>query len=331
MKAGYFQKYFYFALPAVLLSTQIFLSCNAPHNNPFDAENPNSQLASIEGTVLRIGFPNEPLAGIRITWLNDNRVVTSGSSGEFAIKNIKIKDGWLVFENNNFSRDSVFINWNGEKKVTVRRFLNSIPVLDSLQLYTIVQNRFQINQTYEFFVAAMVKDADGDSDVDSVFIQNIEAGINSTLVYNLASGFYEKKFSLADLKLQSIDDLIGKIFQIVVKDLESRKFVIGNASVTRVIKEEILILSPANNEITGQPINFRWKRFTPGFDFQFMIEIYTNQTPAELIWRKPGIDPSEISFTADSTLQTGEYFWVIWCIDNFLNRSRSKPATFRIN
>jgi hypothetical protein len=58
------------------------------------------------------------------------------------------------------------------------------------------------------------------------------------------------------------------------------------------------------------------------------LEIYTNEVAPVLIWQEKNIPKDKTAHTVDDVLPAGNYFWVIWAIDTFGNRSRSKPATF---
>ncbi|MCB9248128.1 MAG: hypothetical protein H6613_06095 [Ignavibacteriales bacterium] len=59
------------------------------------------------------------------------------------------------------------------------------------------------------------------------------------------------------------------------------------------------------------------------------MQIYTDEVPAILVWQKEIIS-SEIQYLTDVNLSSGDYFWVIWAIDEFENRTQSKPASFII-
>ena len=72
-----------------------------------------------------------------------------------------------------------------------------------------------------------------------------------------------------------------------------------------------------------------WRRFTPGFDFTYLLQIYTDELDEVLVWQTE-TDSEKIEFLSDANLSPGDYFWVIWAIDEFENRTRSKQASFII-
>jgi len=313
-----------------IVASIFFLSCNAPRNNPLDPLNTENNLGTIEGTIKTIGFPNSPVANAEVIWKNTLAAVRTNDKGSYSFTNLEKADGWLIYKSNSYSDDSLFIHWGGEKKKSLETFLNAIPIVDSIQLYSIVQNRFQFTQLYDLFVTVKLFDEDGANDIDSVFVSSQVFNTKQVLQFNSESGFYEKKFSLSELLVTSIEETIGKNFDFIVKDLSGRYFNVGSSNVKRVIRDEVKLLAPLNNEIVNQPVILNWERFLPGFTFNYTIEIYTNQSPAELVWQKVNISADQISILTDVTLTSGDYFWVVWAIDEFLNSSRSKPATFRI-
>lgn len=310
---------------------EIFIpSCEAPRGNPLDPLNPENNLATIEGRVKALGFPNIAVKNVEVIWVNNLSTVRTDDNGKYSFANIEKSDGWLIFRSDLYSEDSLFIQWGTEKKKFLETFLNAKPIADSIQIYSIVQNRFQFTQLYELFAAVRLSDEDGANDIDSVFIESQVFNTKQALLFNSETGFYERKFSLSELNVAFIDETIGKNFDFIVEDLNGRFFNVGLSNVKRIISDEVKLLSPLNNEIAAQPVLLNWERFLPGFDFNYEVEVFTNQSPAELVWQKENIPSNEISVLTDSTFTSGDYFWVVWAIDKFLNRSRSKPATFRI-
>jgi hypothetical protein len=311
-----------------LLLTLIF-SCNAPRNNPLDPENSENNISSIEGLIKTTRVPQTPIANTKIFWVNEGILTKSNDLGFFKIENIEQKDGWIIIEKEGYSIDSLYITFNNQKKVSKTFFLNAIPQINDFQFYSVTTNKYPSEQTYR--LGAKIKITDEENDSDSVFIENIELNTNKELLYNASSKYYENSISLLDLHITSIDIVIGKEFYINVFDSDAKKFVIGNSNIKRIIKTEIETTAPSGRDTvnTKNPL-FEWRRFTPGFTFRYLLEIYTDEVPANLVWQKE-ISSNEIQYLADVNLSSGDYFWVIWAIDEFENRTRSKPASFIIN
>jgi len=316
-----------FILFAVLL---VAASCDAPRLNPLDPENPNSQLGQVFGFIKTQAVPQQAIAGVKVSWQDDNRTLDTDANGYYKIENLPMVDGTLYFEKDGYSKDSIRISWQNQKSIDLGiTLLNAIPKLDNLLIYTNVENRYPDDQRYTLYVQASISDTE--NDVDSVFVRCTALNFNELLIYNSQTRYYELTYSYGSKgSVPSIDDAIGKNFEIVVKDRIGKIFNVGYSTIKRIIKQEILFDSPANGVAVGSRPVCRWKRFLPGFNFKYMIQIYTDETTPQLKWEKNNISKDDIEAIAETTLPAGDYFWVVWCIDDFQNRARSKPATFNV-
>lgn len=320
-----------FASLSFVLITSVFFnftSCDAPRNNPLDPENPNNVLVSIEGTIQTFSLPRKPISNVLIYWINGNKLVMSDITGKFKIENLTAENGWLILQKEGYKPDSIFIEWQNKKQITVQSFLNEIPKLDSLIIYSIVLNQYPDIQNASLYVQAKVTDKD--NDIDSVFIENQQLGVKKNLTFNITYKSYEVTLSEADLNVSNIEETIGLQFKILVKDFDGNIFNIGNDKINRVIKDEIILDSPINGEIVNSTPTLRWKRFKPGFSFTYTAEILTDDVPPVTVWKKEDINQDSISVTVSTPLPARGYFWVVWCIDQLSNKARSKPASFRV-
>lgn len=304
-----------------------FASCDAPHNNPLDPLNEKSGLSTINGIVQTISIPYQPIKDATVIWENFKIGVLSGTDGKFTLTNLKNNDGWLKIEKEGFVNDSLFIEWKGQTSKSVEIFLYTAPIIDSLIFYSIVEHRYPDKQ--DFGLVTKLKISDADNDIDSVFIVNPKLDFISALEYNLSSKFHEGSYTLFDLGITSLTEIIGKDFDLLVKDYAHRVFNLGSTNVKRIITDEVEIISPKNNDTLLTSPTLKWKRFTPGFEFKYLAQIYTFEIEPELVWQKE-IAFSEIEYTLELQLLSDDYFWVISCIDEFQNRSRSKQGTFII-
>jgi hypothetical protein len=331
-----------------IFRTVIFLSfigfvfsCDAPRLNPLDPQNPDYQLAAIEGTVRTAAVPHQPIAGVKVFWKNENILVSTDASGNFLIDKLPQKKGLIYFEKEGYSKDSLEIDLVNQRSMRADGSLNSIPKLEDLVIYTSILNRYPDVQSDSLFVKAKISDPE--SDAASVYIRCTELSIDKKLTLNSSSGYYENRFSPGDLNLKSMDEGIGKNFQISVYDAAGKEFKVGFSTIKRTIRQDISFRSPANLEIVKSPVKFVWGRFLPGFNFSYTFEIYTNENSPVRKKQIQGISKEEveiISNTADNIsnafnftmddLAPGQYFWVIWVIDDYQNRVRSRPASFVI-
>lgn len=314
----------YINIAAILL---FVFGCEAPRENPLDPENPNNSFTSITGTVRTVKVPNEPINAVTVYWPNANIVVETNSSGNFSIEDLRPLDGFLYFEKEGYSMDSVFIYWASRKNVTVLQQLNSTPKLINGNITSSVENRFPAVQVYRLIVDAQI--IDDENDIDSVFIKNDDLGFIGNLS-NVSVTVFHNTFTPAQMNIISVDDVIGKVFDIIAKDANGKTFSIANLTVKRIIKESVETITPANNEIVSDSLTLNWRRFTPGYSFTYSLSIFTNTVDPELVWEVNNISSNEILFVVPEILTPGEYFWVVWVIDEFGNKARSRPASFII-
>lgn len=304
-------------------------SCDAPRNNPLDPENGDKNIGVIEGLIQSVSLPRKPIEGASIFWSDKNIFAETNQSGIFKIENVIPNDDWLIFDKTGYSADSFFVKWNNQKNININVFLNATPKLDSMLFSSIVVNKFPSNQKYSIEIKAKISDEE--NDVDSVFLENSNLNITKRLDYNLSSKYYERTLFLPDLNIVSLDEIIGIDFEVIALDVSHKRFSVGLTNLKRIIKEEVLLTAPSGREtIRTDSILFKWNRFTPGFTFFYIIQIYTDETPPELIWEET-LDKDLIDYLYVPELQAGEYFWVMWAVDEFSNKTRSKPASFVIN
>ncbi|MBK8944145.1 MAG: hypothetical protein IPM32_02640 [Ignavibacteriae bacterium] len=315
-----------FSILIIIIFVSLLTFCSAPHNNPLDPENPNNEISLIEGFIKSVKIPQIPIKDVKIFWQNGGIITNSDVNGYFKIENLEQKDGWLIIEKSGYSTDSIYVSFNYQRKISQNIFLNAIPIISELKFYSITENKYPSQQIYSIGIKLKINDEE--NDVDSVFIENSELKINKQLLYNSTKKYYENSITLEDLKITSIDIVIGKEFKLNVMDAESKKFEIGKTNIKRIIKEEISAISPLGKDTVDSPNPIlAWNRFKPGFDFRYLIEIYTDEIAPRLIWQSD-VNFEEIQLQTNANLQSGEYFWVIWAIDEFENRTRSKPSSF---
>ncbi len=308
----------------------LLLSCNAPRENPVDPNNEDNNLSKLSGIVKSLGYPFAPIENVAVFWGNNNILIRTDQNGKFNFQSVIKKNGWLRFECDGYSSDSTFIDWTNSDNSFNEIFLNSKPKLDSLQFFSVVINRFQFKQKHFLEVRATISDFEGINDIVTVQIENKELRLQKTLVYNPTDNYYTSELSLSDLNSTSLNEVIGKDFRILVKDLRDEIFEVGVTNIKRIINEEIELISPISNETSPKLIRLKWIRFIPGFDFTYKVEIYTNEASPSLVYFEENISQNEISHFVNEEFDGNNFFWVIWAIDEFNNQSRSKEGSFII-
>lgn len=306
-----------------------FISCNAPRNNPLDPGNPDNSFGKISGVVQTFSLPFVGIPDASVYWAPAGKLVKTDSNGRFVISNIPIENGVLIIQKNGYRTDTLIVSWSGSKTVSPQVNLNNIPMLDSVAIFTSTINQFNPDQTFELNVQAKISDLD--NDIDSVKVFNGQLGLDRKLSYNITQNYFEKTLNTTDLNVSDLEEVIGLDFNIIVYDRFKNNFNIGSGRVTRVIKTPIVIISPSNSDtVTAHP-TLSWQKFNPGYPFTYSVEVYTNDfANSQIVDSQKGISSDSTSYYVKNSLQPRDYYWVLWVVDQFQNRARSKPATFTV-
>ncbi len=310
-----------------ILSIIKLTGCEAPHHNPFDPENPNKILTYIEGVVFTYSIPRKPITDAMIIWSPHNKAIFTNNSGYFKIETNSKENGWLIVRKEGFKSDSIYVNLSSSNTYK-EFFLNQIPRLDSLEFYSVLINSYPNIKDIHLQIRARI--IDSDNDIDSVFICNDDLDTRIQLNYNVQSRFYEGNFTDYDFGVDDLSELIGLDCYINVKDKFGDEFRIGSDRLKRIIKEEMVLETPINFDSTSSKPRLQWRRFVPGFRFTYEVELFNDNFPPSVIWSKKDLSMDTTYVDVDVDLPTGNYYWVLWCVDSFLNRARSKPASFRV-
>lgn len=304
------------------------LSCDAPRNNPLDPENPENPYTFLHGRVESLS--RNPLARVTVYWAKGDASVKTDSRGGFHFDYLLPENGWIFFEKEGFHRDSALVNWGTEKELSIEHFMDALPVLENLEIYSIVLNTHPANK--EFYLAIRTTVDDPDSGIDSVFwkVPDLEIG-----------GFLQpagaKIFELTFRPELPNEEIVGHDFIIIVKNPSGRKTAVGTKQIKRVIKEDIVGLSPSGGTMVSTRPTLEWQSFNPGFHHTYRLEVYKDVqfSQPELVWAVENLPETLTSYTVNQELEELQepdiYFWVIWAIDEFQNRARSKPLTFNVS
>jgi len=203
------------------------------------------------------------------------------------------------------------------------------PVVESFSIYSVVRNKYPSLQTYQIIIEAKVKDVN--NIVDSVIIENSYLHLRKHLEFNYKTRNYERVFSLPDLNTSEIDEVVGHDFLIKMKDYSFNEYDLGVNDLKRIIKEELRIESPLGSDTVSSTPRLSWRKFSGKYSYTYKIQIFTAEITPELIYERNGISSDSTSYTIETPLPSQDYFWILWCVDQFNNRGSSKPATFRVN
>lgn len=310
------------------VSVIMLVSCDAPRNNPLDPQNPRNLYHTVTGQVKSISIPYQPLSEVSIIWPELSLSTLTNGDGHFLLETIRPANTYLYFHKSGFVTDSVPMTWQDQKSIEMEVFLNAIPRLDSAQVYSIILNRYPDLQTEQVGIWARISDPD--DDLDSVLVHNEYLAKNFQLEYHVTDKWYGRTLGPGELNVDNIDMMVGRPFNFIVTDLFEHRFELDQLAVQRIIRDMINHISPSGGEsVSAQPV-LHWQQFYPGFEFTITLQIYTSEIGSQLVWEQSGLADTTTFFEVDQPLPPNEYYWVAWAIDDFGNRSRSKPASFLV-
>ena len=102
--------------------------------------------------IRTVSLPVEPVAQTVVYWQSGSEQTLTDQQGIFELLLPTDRDGWLVFSHRDFHSDSVFVNWPANKELKVDVYLNALPWLDSLAVYSVVLNRFPSFQKEQLII-----------------------------------------------------------------------------------------------------------------------------------------------------------------------------------
>lgn len=328
------------SLSILLLLLLSVYSCDAPRLNPLDPQNPDyinkssDVTYSIEGQVKTSAPPFSPISGVKVYWPEENKIVQTGESGNFIIDDVKKEDGYIYFEKDGFFSDSVLVEWGADSTVNVQPLLTLVPSVQSFSIFTEVVNSYRLP---EYRIGIDVEIVDNDGIVDSVFIKNDELGLYQNILKQSFTTYYQV-FVISKLGLSSIEDVVGKDFELVFIDSHdpNKKIIATKNKISRIIKESNDPISPINQDSVSTSPQFVWKRINRGYKNHFLFEIYTDESNGGTrIFEQDNISSSDVSLQLSSVIDNeingiDQYYWVVWCIDEYNNKVRSKQGTFTV-
>jgi len=312
----------------ILSIVAFYLSCEAPRNNPLDPDNPANNYQYLLGEVKSVSIPYHPITDVLVYWPDLSISTTTDQSGQFSIELIDADAGWLQFIKKGYHPDSTYVRWQDTDQHYFEIFLNAHPIMENCEVFSIIENRYPSLQTERMQI--YLEFSDVDNDIDSVFLHIPIIDQTHLLPYNTTDKRYERTFSLYDFDITSLDQLTGHPLFISVTDIFNHSLNLDISSIKRVIRDEVIFIAPSGNEVTTANPKLSWEQFTPGFSHTYSLEVFTSEITPTRVWHDESLPDTLYEYTVDSTLIPGEYFWVIWAIDEFGNRTRSKPASFQV-
>ena len=319
-------------LISCIFFTMIFIECisDASRNNPLDPQNPNSSV-ELSGTVFTLYPPHQPIENARVIINPGNIILITNSEGQFTFSNIKPGAYKLLGSAEGFSKDSIQIEISNTTSKDF--FLNGLPYFKQIHLTTQHISRwFPSGDIFSMQIEVIANDGDGAGDIDKIWYELENHSFTDTLTQvTPGSENFRGIASEFELPLNNLHELIGKPITFFIKDLPGEIVISDNHFLSRIIDETPQLISPVGLAIINTfPIILEWRRVTNlQYPFSYRIEILSIDLGLK-VDEIENIQASESTIQYNNTLDNGDYFWVLYIVDEFGNNSSSKEGSFRV-
>lgn len=318
-----------------------FNSCDAPHNNILDPENPDAHLFYyVEGRVTKIDEVQQiptAVSNIKVSLEKEGLYTRTDINGYYKLKCYNRIDQNIIFEGAHFFSDTLAVSWNNEKNIEINANLSYKPEPDSIINYSIVDWYIDVEQkalayAQSLFIQFKISKLDLGR-IDSIILVNTDLKIN-TCVYNSnsESSTSEIKLPIEKFKIKDLDEVTGKKFSIYIYTISKKMYHYKDIVFMRTIKESAVGVSPVNGElITSEMVSFKWTPLNSTYKCYYKVQIYNDQYPPYEFLDSSGIFESSVSVYNSTLNQITNLYklsWRIVSIDEFGNRNLSIPFTF---
>ena len=305
------------------------------HTNPLDPNAPGFDSVGTLGGVTTRFYPQyTPVEEATVTLEPGMYSVESNQEGRFAFRDVPAGEYRLSAAKEGFESpvDTVLVELGASVDSTQVR-LDGLPIFRSVSVYsTHISRWFPTEDLYRLDAVVLIEDPDGLGDVDSVWLAIPSRQYEHALRETNIAGQYEE-FLLSDsLPGSSLYALQGD--QIVVEAMDVAGFISRSAPqhILRVIDLTPVAVDPQGQETIRTPTpTLTWEDAALPYEFTYRIEIVHDQADVQTtVYTKSDIPPDSLSHVAEMELPPGTYYWTVFVVDQYGNRSRSKEAGFII-
>jgi hypothetical protein len=301
---------------------------DAQHDNALDpASSQYSPAGSLSG---RITGKKQPAAGIPsalITLLPSNVATTSDSTGFFSFSRITPGVLTLAVQKTGFLSDTININVPSGSSTQQTIPLDQYPVVTATKVLAQKIDQWWPGPVYSAACTAVVSDPDGDSDIDSVWL-NVGT-IQFPMEYSLTARSFQLVLFAEQLPSNNLEWLVGKALTISSRAHSNALTRSEPFYISRIIEQEGTPVYPSSQDtLTGAP-EFRWTPPSVAFTYTYTVTVVRTDAGVQtVVATQKQIDPYQYSWQATQTFAPGTYFWTLAVVDEFGNVSQSKPSSF---
>jgi len=317
-----------FFLIKITLGIILILNCfpDAPRDNPLDPANG----ISLSGSVNRL-YSNNALPNATIRLKPGNRISITNGNGIYQFSDISPGNYSLIVSMDGFSSDTAEINI--EKNIEVNFSLDSLPNFQNISVTTThITHWFPPDDIYTVVLEAAGYDGDGTGDIKDVWYRIEQINFSDTL-QRVAPGsnIFRGQAVASSLPVINLHELIGKPFMFFIEDIPGNNSVSSPHFISRIIEETPQLASPVGLAIISSfPITFRWQAITNiQFPFTQKIEIYSIGLGLK-VDEMSSIGSNMSEYIYSTPLSNGDYYWILYIVDELGNQSGSKEGSFRV-
>jgi hypothetical protein len=304
---------------------------DASHDNPLDpASNAFSNSGTLSGNVFSFYQPYAGIAGALVTIQPSGVAVVSNSAGAYSIDGVPPGDVQIIVSRSGYLTDTVDSKAviGNESKLDIH--LDALPVVGTCQVLTRKIDQWWPHAVYSAVVNAAVTDPDGLGDVTGATLQ-VDT-MKFVLTYVPDQQVYQVAVDAAILPQGSLEWLVGKSFNVTVRDRIGATTSGKPFSLSRIIQDAPIPLSPTALDTASASPQLFWVQPSLQFPYSYKIELFRLDLGVpSLLWSVSNLSSSLSSFQYPNSLSTGTFFWTISVVDEFGNLSRSKEASFIVN
>jgi len=311
--------YWTIALSFVLLGV---FSC-APRDNPYDLNSPYA-LPLLKGRVMDI-WGREPVANARVE-IDSSFLAFTDENGEFEVR-VDVGEHIVSVYKDGYLSDSeqISLKFGDVREVEFR--LDALPYMDSARLVTdhILSNIS--GESYILKARCKVLDPDGLYEIDSVIFELPDTFF---IMERDGEAWFSLQVDSDELPSGSIHSLIGRSLFFKAVDVHGAHSRFGPFTLTRIIEPTPSGVSPIGGASVSPQPEIVWRCFGANFPVSYELELYSAPIgqPPTLVLDTAGL--TDTVYTIQSPLDEGYYYWVVYAVDEFGNRSRSVEYLFRV-
>jgi hypothetical protein len=322
-----------FLVLCISLGWTIF-SCfsDAPHDNPLDASHGLSS-HSIGGSV-HTYYPHPPrsiIAGAEVCLWPQRIITTTNADGTFRFNELESGKYKVVCTKPGFSSDSIEIDIPIAS--TMDFFLDGLPYFQEFKITTHhISQWFPAEDSYYLEIEVTASDSDGVEELDIAWMDIPEMGISDTLQESSTAGLFTHTIIPQEVSNRFIHSFVGKEFYFYLRDNFGSQIVSPPKFITRIVENVPVLDFPIQWDTVSEfPFDFTWQAIYLPFPFSLRLELFRIfsgfNAQVDEISDIPG---NSSSYSYNKTLEAGDYFWVLYIVDEFGNCSRSKEGSFQV-